>query len=59
MGMMALLLIQMFPQILLVVALYLIVLNVGGVFPFVGLNTLLGPDHRLPRRRRSASTRGS
>ena len=42
MGMMALLLIQMFPQILLVVALYLIVLNVGGVFPFVGLNTYSG-----------------
>ena len=33
MGMMALLLIQMFPQILLVVALYLIVLNVGGDLP--------------------------
>jgi arabinogalactan oligomer / maltooligosaccharide transport system permease protein len=38
-GMMALLLIQMFPQILLVVALYLIVLNVGGIFPFMALNT--------------------
>jgi arabinogalactan oligomer/maltooligosaccharide transport system permease protein len=42
MGMMALLLIQMFPQILLVVALYLIVLNVGGIFPFIGLNTYTG-----------------
>ena len=39
MGMMGLLLIQMFPQILLVVALYLIVLNVGGIFPFMALNT--------------------
>jgi arabinogalactan oligomer/maltooligosaccharide transport system permease protein len=38
-GMMGLLLIQMFPQILLVVALYLIVLNVGGIFPFMALNT--------------------
>jgi arabinogalactan oligomer/maltooligosaccharide transport system permease protein len=42
MGMMALLLIQMFPQILLVVALYLIVLNVGGIFPVMGLNTYTG-----------------
>jgi len=42
MGMVALLLIQMFPQILLVVALYLIVLNVGDIFPAVGLNTYTG-----------------
>jgi arabinogalactan oligomer / maltooligosaccharide transport system permease protein len=41
-GMLFLLLIQMFPQILLVVALYLIVLNVGGIFPVVGLNTYTG-----------------
>ena len=34
-----LLLIQMFPQLLLVVAIYLIVLNVGGIFPVMGLNT--------------------
>jgi arabinogalactan oligomer / maltooligosaccharide transport system permease protein len=39
MGMLALLLIQMFPQLLLVVSLYLIVLNVGSVFAFMGLNT--------------------
>jgi arabinogalactan oligomer/maltooligosaccharide transport system permease protein len=38
-GMMALLLIQMFPQLLLVVALYLIVLNVGSIFHVIGLNT--------------------
>ena len=38
-GMMFLLLIQMFPSLLLVVALYLIILNVGGVFHFMGLNT--------------------
>jgi arabinogalactan oligomer/maltooligosaccharide transport system permease protein len=42
MGMLALLLIQMFPQLLLVVALYLIVLNVGSVFGVVGLNTYTG-----------------
>ena len=41
-GMVALLLIQMFPQLLLVVALYLIVLNVGGVFHVIGLNTYTG-----------------
>jgi arabinogalactan oligomer / maltooligosaccharide transport system permease protein len=41
-GMVALLLIQMFPQILLVVALYLIVLNVGDVFSVIGLNTYTG-----------------
>jgi arabinogalactan oligomer / maltooligosaccharide transport system permease protein len=40
MGMLALLLIQMFPQLLAVVAIYLIVLNVGDVFHFMGLNTL-------------------
>jgi arabinogalactan oligomer / maltooligosaccharide transport system permease protein len=42
MGMLALLLIQMFPQLLLVVALYLIVLNVGDVFSVIGLNTYTG-----------------
>jgi len=39
MGMLALLLIQMFPQLLLFTAIYLIVLNVGNIFPSVGLNT--------------------
>jgi arabinogalactan oligomer/maltooligosaccharide transport system permease protein len=38
-GMLALLLIQMFPGLLLVVALYLIVLNVGSIFPAFGINT--------------------
>ena len=42
MGMLALLLIQMFPQLLLVVALYLIVLNTGSIFPVMGLNTYTG-----------------
>jgi arabinogalactan oligomer/maltooligosaccharide transport system permease protein len=42
MGMLALLLIQMFPQLLAVVAIYLIVFNVGDVFHFLGLNTLTG-----------------
>jgi arabinogalactan oligomer/maltooligosaccharide transport system permease protein len=42
MGMLTLLLIQMFPQLLLVVAIYLIVLNVGGVFHVIGLNTFTG-----------------
>jgi arabinogalactan oligomer/maltooligosaccharide transport system permease protein len=32
----------MFPQLLLVVAIYLIVLNVGTVFGFMGLNTYTG-----------------
>jgi arabinogalactan oligomer / maltooligosaccharide transport system permease protein len=41
-GMIALLLIQMFPQLLLAVAIYLIVLNVGNIFHFMGLNTLTG-----------------
>jgi arabinogalactan oligomer/maltooligosaccharide transport system permease protein len=40
-GMLALLLIQMFPQLLAVVAIYLIVFNVGEVFHFMGLNTLI------------------
>jgi arabinogalactan oligomer/maltooligosaccharide transport system permease protein len=40
-GMLALLLIQMFPALLTVVAIYLIVLNVGSIFPVVGLNTYL------------------
>jgi arabinogalactan oligomer/maltooligosaccharide transport system permease protein len=42
MGMLLLLLIQMFPQLLAVVAIYLIVLNVGDVFGVIGLNTLTG-----------------
>jgi arabinogalactan oligomer/maltooligosaccharide transport system permease protein len=41
-GMLALLLIQMFPQVLLVVSIYLIVLNVGTVFGVIGLDTLPG-----------------
>ena len=41
-GLVALLLIQMFPQLLLVVAIYLIVYNVGGVFHVIGLNTITG-----------------
>lgn len=39
-GMMMLLLIQMFPQILAVVAIYLIVLNVGNIFSVLGENSL-------------------
>ena len=39
-GLLALLLIQMFPQLLLVVAIYLIVLHTGEVFGFLDLNTL-------------------
>ena len=42
MGMLALLLIQMFPTFLAVVAIYLIVLRVGDIFPVVGLDTRLG-----------------
>jgi arabinogalactan oligomer/maltooligosaccharide transport system permease protein len=42
MGLMALLLIQMFPALLAVVAIYLIVLHLGDVFPRIGLNTLSG-----------------
>jgi arabinogalactan oligomer/maltooligosaccharide transport system permease protein len=41
-GMLSLLLIQMFPQLLLVVSLYLIVLNVGSIFHVIGLNTFSG-----------------
>ncbi|MBD0347937.1 MAG: sugar ABC transporter permease [Thermoleophilia bacterium] len=41
-GMLALLLIQMFPQFLALVAIYLILLHTGDVFPNVGLNTLTG-----------------
>jgi arabinogalactan oligomer/maltooligosaccharide transport system permease protein len=40
-GMLALLLIQMFPQLLAVVAIYLIVLHVGDTFAFLGLNQLI------------------
>jgi arabinogalactan oligomer/maltooligosaccharide transport system permease protein len=40
-GLLSLLLIQMFPQLLAVVAIYLIVFNTGEVFHFMGLNTLL------------------
>ena len=39
-GMLSLLLIQMFPQLLAVVAIYLIVHSVGGIFHVIGLNTI-------------------
>jgi arabinogalactan oligomer / maltooligosaccharide transport system permease protein len=42
MGMLSLLLIQMFPTFLAVVAIYLIVLRVGNIFPAVGLDTRVG-----------------
>ena len=42
MGMLALLLIQMFPQFLALVAIYLLILHVGDVFPAFGLNTRTG-----------------
>jgi arabinogalactan oligomer/maltooligosaccharide transport system permease protein len=41
-GLLGLLLVQMFPQLLLVVAIYLIVLHTGKIFGFLGLNTLTG-----------------
>ena len=41
-GMLFLLLIQMFPQLGAVVAIYLIVYNVGDVFHVIGLNTITG-----------------
>src|SRR5918997_1378339 len=41
-GMLFLLLIQMFPALLLVVAIYLIILRTGDIFGFLGLNTLTG-----------------
>ena len=42
MGLLFLLLIQMFPQFLALVAIYLIVLRIGDVFPAIGLDTLTG-----------------
>jgi len=42
MGMLSLLLIQMFPQFLAVVAIYLIMLEVSDIFPAIGLNTRSG-----------------
>jgi arabinogalactan oligomer/maltooligosaccharide transport system permease protein len=41
MGMLTLLLIQMFPQFVAIAAIYLIVLNLGAIFPVVGLDKLL------------------
>jgi arabinogalactan oligomer/maltooligosaccharide transport system permease protein len=41
-GLMAVLLIQMFPQVLAFVAIFLIMVQVGNVFPTVGLGTRLG-----------------
>lgn len=42
MGLLFLLLIQMFPQVLALVAIYLILLRTGEVFPFIGLDTKTG-----------------
>jgi arabinogalactan oligomer / maltooligosaccharide transport system permease protein len=41
-GILALLLSQMFPSLLLVVAVYLLLLNVGDTFPAIGLGTKVG-----------------
>lgn len=41
-GLLFLLLIQMFPQLLALVAIYLILLRTGAVFPFMGLDTKIG-----------------
>jgi arabinogalactan oligomer/maltooligosaccharide transport system permease protein len=41
-GLLFLLLIQMFPQVLALVAIYLILLRTGDVFPFMGLDTKTG-----------------
>ncbi|MEJ7792008.1 MAG: sugar ABC transporter permease [Gaiellaceae bacterium] len=41
-GLLSLLLIQMFPQLLALVAIYLILLRTGDVFPFMGLDTRTG-----------------
>jgi arabinogalactan oligomer / maltooligosaccharide transport system permease protein len=41
-GLLFLLLVQMFPQLLAIVAIYLILLRTGEVFPFMGLNTKTG-----------------
>jgi len=40
-GMLTLLLIQMFPQFVAIAAIYLIVLNMGAIFPVIGLDQLL------------------
>jgi len=42
MGMISLLLIQMFPQFGAIAAIYLLILNVGNIFHPIGLDTLLG-----------------
>jgi ABC-type maltose transport system permease subunit len=41
-GLMALLLVQMFPQMLAMVAIYLLLLRLGGFIPAIGLNTHTG-----------------
>lgn len=41
-GLLTLLLIQMFPQLLALVAIYLILLNTGEIFPSIGLDTKTG-----------------
>lgn len=41
-GLLGLLLVQMFPQMLAIVALYVLLLTMGAFFPFVGMNTHTG-----------------
>src|SRR5512137_443189 len=41
-GLLGLLLVQMFPQMLAIVALYVLLLTMGQFFPFVGMNTHTG-----------------
>lgn len=42
MGLLAILIVQIFPQMLAMVAIYLLLLNLGKVIPWLGLNTYLG-----------------
>ncbi len=42
MGLLAIVLVQMFPQLLAVVAIFLLLLQIGDIFPSLGLNTHLG-----------------
>ena len=53
-GMLFLLLVQMFPQFLAIVAIYLMFMTITELYPAIGFNTLVGPDPAVHGRRARA-----
>ena len=57
-GMLFILLVQMFPQFLAIVAIYLMFVEISELYPAIGFNTSVVADPAVPGRRAWASTPG-